>query len=176
MSRSFYEETNLSIIQQKPTLLDPLIINISGNVDAVSDQTFYFDLDADGEKEEIASLNPGHGFLALDKNGDGEIGDGSELFGALSGNGFEELAAYDLDGNGWIDEADEVFDKLRVWSLDENGNPQMFSLRESDIGAICLASAPTQFSITDELNATRGVVRQTGFFLHESSGMAGSVQ
>ena len=176
MSRSFYQETNISIFQKKPIMVDPLVIHLNGNVDAVSDQTFFFDLDADGEEEEISSLNPGHGFLALDKDGDGVIGDGSELFGALSGNGFAELAAYDLDGNGWIDEADEIFDKLRVWSVDEKGNPQLFSLKDSDIGAICLAAASTQFSITDEENTTKAMVRSTGFFLHESTGAAGAVQ
>lgn len=176
MSRSFYQETNAYMIQEKRPMIDPLVIHLDGNPDAVSDQTFYFDLDADGTLDEISSLNAGSGFLALDKNGDGIINDGSELFGAMTGNGFAELAEYDLDGNGWIDEADEIYDKLAVWSLDEDGNPRLFSLRESDIGAICLASAPTQFSLTDELNNARAMVRSTGFFFHESTGMAGSVQ
>ncbi len=176
MSRSFYQETNLSFLQQNRVMLDPIVVHLEQDVDAVSDQTFYFDLDADGAEEEIASLKAGSAFLALDKNEDGKINDGSELFGAMTGDGFSELAQYDLDGNGWIDEADEIFDKLKVWSLDKDGNPQMFSLKESDIGAICLASAPTQFSVTDELNEARAMVRRTGFFLRESTGTAGAVQ
>ena len=36
---------------------------------AVSDQKFFFDLDCDGEEEEISSLQAGSGFLALDLNG-----------------------------------------------------------------------------------------------------------
>ena len=157
-------------------MIDPLVINLDDNVDSISDQTFFFDLDSDGTLDEISSLNRGSGFLALDKNGDGEINDGSELFGALTGNGFAELAQYDLDGNGWIDEADDIYDKLRVWSVDKDGNPKLFTLKESDIGAICLASAPTQFSVTDEWNQTRAMVRSSGFFLRESTGLAGSVQ
>ena len=176
MSRSFYQETNLQYIQKNRIMLDPLVIHLDGDVDAVSDQTFFFDLDADGQEEEISSLKAGSAFLALDKNEDGTIGDGSELFGAMSGDGFAELSQYDLDGNGWIDEADEIFDKLRVWSVDKDGNPQLFTLKESDIGAICLASAPTQFSVTDEMNDARAMVRRSGFFLHESDGMAGAVQ
>ena len=176
MSRSFYEETNACIIRRTNPMIDPLVIHLDGNIDSVSDQTFFFDLDADGTMDEVSSLNAGSGFLALDRNGDGQINDGSELFGALSGDGFAELAAYDLDGNGWIDEADAIYDKLRVWSVDESGKPRLFTLKESDVGAICLASAPTQFSITDEWNNARATVRASGFFLHESSGMAGSVQ
>ena len=176
MSRSFYEETNACMIWQQRPMIDPLVINLDGNVDSVSDQTFYFDLDADGTLDEISSLKAGNGFLALDKNDDGMINDGSELFGAMTGNGFAELAQYDLDGNGWIDEADEIYDKLKVWSVDADGNPQLYTLRESDVGAICLASVPTQFSMTDEWNNVQAMVRSTGFFLHESTGKAGSVQ
>ncbi len=176
MSRSFYSETNASILMERRPMIDPLVINLDDNVDSVSDQTFFFDLDCDGNLDEISSLNRGSGFLALDKNGDGEVNDGSELFGALSGDGFAELAQYDMDGNGWIDEADDIYDKLRVWSVDKDGNPKLFTLKESDVGAICLASAPTQFSINNEWNQTRAMVRSSGFFLRESTGMAGSVQ
>ena len=41
----------------------------------------------------------GSGYLALDKNGDGTINDGSELFGTRNGDGFADLAQYDEDGN-----------------------------------------------------------------------------
>ena len=60
-------------------------------------------------------------FLALDLNGDGRINNGSELFGALSGNGFADLAQYDSDANGWIDENDEIFQRLKVWSGADDG-------------------------------------------------------
>lgn len=176
MSRSFYEETNAFVIKHTMPMIDPLVINLDDNVDAVSDQKFYFDLDCDGSLDEISSLKAGHGFLALDRNEDGEINDGSELFGALSGNGFSELASFDLDGNGWIDEADEVYDRLKVWSLDNEGNPRLFTLKESDIGAICLASAPTRFSVTDRANNAMAMVKSSGFFLRESTGAAGSIQ
>ena len=54
-------------------------------------------------------LGSGSGFLALDKNGNGKIDDGSELFGTKSGDGFADLAEYDSDGNGWIDEKGRVY-------------------------------------------------------------------
>ena len=57
------------------------MINLNTDAANVTDQKFYFDLDADGELDEISTLASGSGFLALDKNGDGIINDGSELFG-----------------------------------------------------------------------------------------------
>ena len=127
--------------------------------------------------DEISMLREGSGFLALDKNGDGKINDGSELFGTRSGNGFADLAVYDEDGNGWIDENDEIFDKLRVWSKDKDGKDVLKTLKEADVGAIYLGSTNSQFSLTDKKdNEVLGAVRSTGIYLKESTGMAGTVQ
>ena len=100
MSRSFQAYYGEQFQRVERQLVDPLVINLDGNVAEVKDQTFFFDLDADGVEEEISMLGSGSGYLALDKNGDGIINDGSELFGTKSGNGFADLAAYDSDGNG----------------------------------------------------------------------------
>jgi hypothetical protein len=56
-----------------------------------------------------------------DRNGDGAIDHGRELSGATTGDGFAELAAYDEDGNGWIDENDSIYQHLRIWSKDAQG-------------------------------------------------------
>lgn len=176
MSRSFTQEAESLIDFGKPRLCDPLVINLNGNVTDVSDQKFYFDLDADGNEESISMLASGNGFLALDKNGDGIINDGSELFGASSGNGFADLAQYDKDGNGWIDEADEIFKDLRVWVKDADGNDKLINLSEAGVGAIYLGSRDTEFSLNDlSDNHTNGVIRKTGMFLYEN-GQAGTVQ
>jgi len=175
MSRSFeqYIEKNTS---EEIVLQDPLVINMDSAPANISDQTFFFDIDADGEKEEISQLGNGSGFLALDKNSDGVINDGSELFGALTGNGFKELAQYDDDGNGWIDEADEIYGKLKVWTKDENGKDVLLSLKEADLGAIYLNSVSTEFSVNNtETNQQNAQVRNTGVYLKESGG-AGSIQ
>lgn len=97
------------------------------------DQTFFFDIDCDGVEDEISKLISGSGFLALDQNGDGIINDGSELFGTQSGNGFADLAKFDSDGNGFIDENDEIFDRLKIWCMDENGQPHLYSLKEKGV-------------------------------------------
>lgn len=175
MSRSFqeYYEENYSYMQVN--LCDPLVINLNGNIAELSDQTFFFDIDGDGELDEINQLGAGSGYLALDKNGDGIINDGTELFGTQSGNGFADLAAYDTDGNGFIDEGDEIWDKLKIWTMDEHGNQQLVSLSEKGVGAICLQSAETNYSLTDDNNNVKGVIRRTGIFLYEN-GAVGSVQ
>lgn len=176
MSRSFTLAAQESIEVGKPRLCDPLVINLSGNGAGVTDQKFFFDLDADGEKEEISSLASGSGYLALDHNGDGEINDGSELFGTASGNGFADLAAYDADGNGWIDEADEIFPRLKVWIRNADGTSKLLSLKETGVGAICLGSENTEFSLNSpEDNHTNAIVRKTGIFLYENGG-CGTVQ
>lgn len=175
MSRSFQEYYEENIAFTQTSMCDPLVINLTGNIADLSDQTFFFDLDGDGQKDEINRLAAGSGFLALDKNGDGKINDGSELFGTKSGDGFADLAAYDTDHNGFIDEGDEIWDKLKIWVMDENGNEQLYSLAEKGVGAICLQNNATNFAITDANNQAKGMIRSTGVFLYEN-GNAGTVQ
>lgn len=161
-------------LQQAVNLCDPLVINLDSSPASVSDQTFYFDLDADGVEENIHQLNAGSGYLALDKNGDGRINDGGELFGTASGDGFADLAKYDEDGNGWIDENDAVWKNLKIWVQTDNG-PQLYTLGEKGVGAICLNKMPTYFAQYGKDGAVQSVVRSTGVFLYEN-GSAGSVQ
>lgn len=175
MSRSFTARFE-SFTRQDYFQIDPLVINIDASTAKVSDQKFYFDLDSDGKKDYMSFAGEGSGFLALDKNGDGKINDGSELFGTKSGDGFKDLAAYDSDGNGWIDEADDVFKDLRVWTKDASGNNKLLSLKDANVGAIYLGSEDTEFSLNDAVtNENYATVRKTGFFLKENGG-TGTVQ
>ncbi|MBO6138155.1 MAG: hypothetical protein J6O71_06035 [Lachnospiraceae bacterium] len=176
MSRSFMEESSLDIAYGEPIYCDPLVINMGSLPGEVSDQTFSFDIDADGIEDKISRLVEGSGFLALDKNGDGQVNDGSELFGATTGDGFEELAEYDEDKNGWIDENDSIFNKLRIWTKDEDGKDALLTLKEGDIGAISLQRTRTRFTVKSDTNAALSQVRSSGLFLHESTGLAGSIQ
>ncbi len=175
MSRAFCEKYEECLVEDY-VCVDPLVFNLKGNVGQISDQKFLFDLNADGTEEEISFTEQGSGFLALDKNKDGQINDGSELFGTQSGDGFKDLAQYDEDGNGWIDENDEIFKDLSIWTLDENGEKTQISLLKADVGAIYLGKASTEFSLkNEETHATNGVIRSTGIFLKESGGV-GTVQ
>ncbi len=174
MSRAFSATIN-SMEVSNYILTDPLVINLDTDMTEISDQKFFFDIDSDGKEEEISELGKGSGFLALDKNGDGKVNDGNELFGTKSGDGFKDLAAYDEDGNFWIDENDDIFSKLKVWIKDENGKDVLLDLKEADIGAIYLGNADTQYSYKDESLKTNAVLRKTGVFLKESTGKVGTV-
>lgn len=169
MSRS-YTETMTSYTASIQTMLtDPLVIQLEDCPVSVSNEKFEFDIDSDGVKDHISKLSKGSAFLALDLNGDGKINDGSELFGTRSGNGFQDLAAYDEDGNGWIDENDSIFHKLKLWQKDDAGNDKLTSLKEQGIGALYLGSQSTRFSLNStEDNTTNGVIKSTGFYLKEN--------
>ena len=175
MSREFESRYTEDLQLARFSLCDPLVINLDSSVADVEDQTFYFDLDADGEQDEISRLGKGSGYLALDKNGDGVINDGNELFGTKSGDGFADLAKYDEDGNGWIDENDAIWDKLKIWCKDENGKDVLYRLSDKGVGAICLQKVATDFTMQGQGGRTQGVVRSTGVFLYEN-GLAGTIQ
>jgi hypothetical protein len=170
MSREFFSKKTLDI-REGAALVDPLVINYDGPAAQFTDSTFEFDLNGDGEVEQIHHLKVGSGFLALDLNGDGIINDGSELFGPSTGDGFGELAAHDLDSNGWIDEADEVFQKLRLW----NGDSQQLTLAQANVGAIYLGNTAAQFGLKNASNQLQGQSQTAGVFLREDGG-AGVVQ
>ena len=174
MSRAFTSQIN-TLTTQNYIKTDPLVINLDTDIGSVTDQKFLFDLDSDGDEEEISFAGKGSGFLALDRNGDGRIGDGSELFGTKSGDGFKDLAAFDEDGNGWIDENDSIYSKLKVWTKDEDGNDYLINLKDADVGAIYLDNAHTQFSLKDGNNRLNGEIKKTGIYLHESTGAAGTL-
>lgn len=176
MSREFASYYEESVSLENARFLDPLVINLDTDVASVSDQKFFFDLDADGKEESISGLHPGSGYLALDINGNGIIDDGKELFGTASGDGFLDLAKYDDDGNGWIDEKDAIFEKLLIWATDENGNSELYHLKEKDVGALYLGRVSTEHSLNDPLtNRANGVIRSSGLFLYEN-GTAGTLQ
>ncbi|OJW75879.1 hypothetical protein [Thiobacillus sp. 65-1402] len=177
MSREHVERREVSVrlgdaVRQ---VKDPLAINFNGSAAQLGATKFSFDLDNDGSSERISFVAPGSGFLALDKNQDGKINNGGELFGPASGNGFAELAAYDEDGNNWIDENDTVFTQLRVWSKDAQSNDQLATLKAAGVGALYLGKVATEFSHKGADNQFDGQVRASGIYLSED-GSAGSLQ
>jgi len=84
-----------------------------------------FDIRDVGVAEHIAWPEPGSddAFLALDRNGDGVINSGAELFGnateqpasAKFANGYNALSVFDENGDGVIDERDAVYSRLLLW-------------------------------------------------------------
>lgn len=176
MQREYSETSSTSLRMGDATRKsDPLVINFNGTAAQLSDARFAFDLDSDGKNEQISAPVSGSGFLALDLNGDGKINNGKELFGPASDNGFGELARYDSDGNGWIDEADSVFQRLKVWLKGAPDQDRLAGLGSLGIGAISLSAVDTPFELKNASNQLLGSVRASSLYLNEN-GSAGSVQ
>ena len=155
-------------------LHDPLVVNFNGRAAELSGRRFAFDLDSDGVSENIPELAGSSALLAFDRNGNGRIDDGSELFGTRSGDGFADLARLDDDNNHWIDEADAAYARLQLWQR-EKGEDSLRRLRDAGIGALGLAQSATPYSLTDADNRLQAQIRATGIYLREDGG-AGTLQ
>ncbi len=175
MSREYVETSQVLSHETKVIYTDPLVISLDSNPIGVSDQKWQFDIDGDGSKDNISMLSKGSGFLVFDKNNDGIINNGLEMFGAKTGNGFAELMEYDEDGNGWIDENDSIFSKLSVWAKDDSGEDKLLSLKEANVGAIYLKSLATSYALKSmEDNDTNAQIKRSGMYLTED-GLATSM-
>ena len=135
-----------------PAPRDPLVIDLNsiGILLTSIDNGVYFDLDNNGFAEKTAWVGPEDGFLVLDRNGNGAIDNGGELFGdqvqlrngLKSSSGFEALSELDDNGDMNIDSNDSSFYDLKVW-VDRNQNGisesnELISLIELGISSISL--------------------------------------
>ena len=163
LNREMLDYTKLDLKFGSAALVDPLIINLDGNLeDVLSDSKFSFDLNVDGEDEKISLLKPGNGFLVFDKNHNGKVDNGSELFGAKTGYGFKELKQFDEDKNNWIDENDSVFNNLKLWIRNQNED-RLLDLKNIGIGAIYLNNELTPFTFDN-----KGKLQKSSIYLKES--------
>jgi hypothetical protein len=175
MERYYREETQVSFRAGDAVRKDPLVINFNGNAAQLTDQRFRFDLNADGQLEELGLLASGSGFLAFDRNQNGRIDNGTELFGPSTNHGFAELAKLDSDGNGWLDEGDTLFKSLQIWRPEQDGPGLLTSLADANVGAINLTELATPFALRGSHNSDLGQIRSSGVYLSDD-GHAGSIQ
>lgn len=146
---------------------DPLIIDFGAEGITLKslEHGVNFDLDNNGFAEKTAWIGTEDGFLALDRNGNGKIDNGGELFGdqvimkdgAKSTSGFVALKELDDKENGKIDSNDNAYDQLRVW-IDANHNgksesSELKSLKETGIVSISLDYH--EVSLVDDETGTR---------------------
>ncbi|MDY0038030.1 MAG: calcium-binding protein, partial [Zoogloea oleivorans] len=106
---------------------DPLVLDLDGDgietVGVSQTAPVFFDHDNDGVKTSTGWVKPDDGFLVLDRNGNGTIDSGAELFGdatplgggGKAANGFDALAQEDGNGDGKVDSLDANWANLRVW-------------------------------------------------------------
>lgn len=161
-----FDSYTLDIWQTPAQMVDPLVINLQGGLAQVdNEQNFSFDLNNDGKKDEIALLAHSNGFLALDRNENGIIDDGSELFGAKSGDGYADLKAFDEDGNGVIDENDSVFSKLQIWQKSATED-NLISLNQARVGALLLENVDSSFTYKKDAQ-TKAELKKSSVVLFE---------
>jgi hypothetical protein len=170
----FSESTmTLDVAAYNGKRIDPLVINLSGGL-AQTDKIaeFDFDLDSDGKMDKISALASQNGFLALDADNNGKIDNGNELFGTKSGNGFADLAKYDGNKDGVIDESDSIFEKLKIWTKTA-ASDKLISLKEAKVGALLLDNINSEFELKNQ-NRVNAKIQKSGIAIFED-GMIGWV-
>ena len=136
--------------------IDPLVLDLDGDgIETTSTRNgsiILFDHDGDGIKTGTGWVKPDDGWLVLDRNGNGTIDSGHELFGVntiksdgqLAKDGFDALKDLDANQDNTIDSIDDVFANLRIWrDLNQDGISQgneLSTLSDNSITAININS------------------------------------
>ncbi|EAR20406.1 calcium-binding protein [Nitrococcus mobilis] len=159
--------------------IDPLAVDLDGDgIETVGTNGLagaVFDQNADGVATASGWIDTDDGLLVMDRNGNGAIDDGRELFGeatrsgdGTAADGFAALADLDSNTDGRIDAADADFAKLRIWQ-EANGDGvsqagELHTLEEMGISALNLAHSQTDQSLTggNRLIQTGTFVRSDG--------------
>ncbi len=157
--------------------IDPLSLDLDGDgiETAGANAGITFDFDGDGLKTGTGWVKGDDGFLVLDRNGNGQIDNGGELFGVdtvkangqKATDGFDALRDFDSNGDGVFDAKDAQFANVRVWQdTNQDGIAQtgeLKTLAEHNIVAINLDStASNQNSNGNLVSAIGSFVRGDG--------------
>lgn len=147
---------------------DPVVLDMNGDglhlrgaEDGVS-----FDMAGTGTRQQTGFVRGDDALLYLDRDGNGLLDDGKELFGDQEGDahGFAELSKYDGNGDGWIDASDAAYDELKVfqdWNSDGVNQPdESRTLVEAGVERIAVASRATH-----EVDAGGNIIGRAGAFV-----------
>lgn len=159
---------------------EPLVIDLNGNGIELTDvrrgEGVSFDITGDGKTEQVSWVSPDDGLLVYDRNGNGVIDSGKELFGDQHGaaDGFEELAKFDSDKNGTIDRNDSVFSSLYIWQdRNQNGYSEANELKSLD--AYGIETIDLEEDNSKEVIAGNRVEGYSEYRTAQSSGRIGEV-
>jgi len=145
-------ETQAEIQDVQIAMADPLILDMDGKGIELTPagKGAFFDINGDGKKDSTAWVKGNSAFLVMDRNNNGLIDDGSELFGDQHGasNGFLELARFDSLRDNIIDRKDSVYKALKIYQ-DLNGNGAIDSGEVKSLEKAGVASINLDFSNTD---------------------------
>ncbi|WP_166764569.1 calcium-binding protein, partial [Xanthomonas arboricola] len=167
---------------------DPLVIDLDDDgIETVeANGSILFDHDGDGVKSGTGWIKSDDAFVVMDRNGNGRIDDGSELFGAdtdlssgvKASSGFSALADLDSNKDGFFSSADRHFGDVRLWrDLNQDGISQsneLFTFESLNVSRISLRPA-----VTDDLDLGNGnVVDNRGAYerVDGTIGLAGDLQ
>ena len=121
---------------------DPLQIDLSGDGFETTGLSWSvrFDITGDGVAEDVSVASDDDTVLALDRNDNGRIDSGKELFGEQNGhaNGYAQLRRYDDNRDGLIDASDSIFTALKLLRWQTDGSQQLQTLSEAGIASLSL--------------------------------------
>ena len=155
-------------------LTSPLVLDLDGDgIHTLSlDQTsgLLFDLNADGSTESSGWISPSDAFLALDRDGDGLITSGSELFGnatpltsgSTAANGFTALAQLDGNTDGTLDALDAAYSSLLLWQ-DRNTDGLSQADELTGLSTAGIQSINLSYTTSSTLN-NGNLIRETSSF------------
>lgn len=154
----------------------PIVLDLDGDgIETTPLDAVYFDFDGNKLAEKTAWVGADDGLLALDRNGDGRINDGSELFGnntrlangQLAANGFQALAELDANADGIINNQDAAYATLRVWR-DVNGNGYSEASELITLEQAGVVSIGTGYSESTVVDGNQNEHRQVGTIVLEN--------
>jgi hypothetical protein len=161
MERTLVQQRSTQIRAGSAAVQDPLVLDVggvTGQPGGLSGVTTPFDLHGNGGQDRLPV--PAAGWRYLVQGAQSPV-NGSALFGPRSGQGFAELAAMDVDGNGFVDAGDPGFTDLHLWDGVHTPEP----LAKYGIGALAVRSVTAPFRFAGADGITQGQNQRSGMYV-----------
>ncbi|EKA2349331.1 hypothetical protein OI685_004301, partial [Salmonella enterica subsp. enterica serovar Newport] len=149
----------------------PIIIDLDRDgVETISVEAgIFFDHDGNKFAESTGWVSPDDGLLVFDRDGNGQIDKGSELFGnntpqadgTTASNGYNAMKEYDDNNDGVLDENDAIWNQLQVWQ-DKNSNGRVDEGELLTMSQAGIASINTTYKNSSTTDSQGNSHKQTG--------------